>query len=55
MGLMDGEIVEVGQSVDTVALNLLCNMIEKKGEESIVTVFYGKTWMSRTQTRFLKP
>lgn len=42
MGLMDGEIVEVGQSVDTVALNLLCNMIEKKGEESIVTVFYGE-------------
>lgn len=42
MGLMDGEIVEVGQSVDAVALNLLCNMIEKKGEESIVTVFYGE-------------
>ena len=35
MGLMDGEIVEVGQSVDTVALNLLCNRLKRRAKNPL--------------------
>ena len=42
IGLLDGTIVEVGQSVDAVAMALVCDMIQKKGDDPIVTVFYGE-------------
>ena len=42
IGMLDGTIAEVGQSVDAVALALLSGMIEKKGDDAIVTVFYGE-------------
>ncbi len=43
IGLLDGSIAEVGQSVDAVATDLVCGMIAQKGEEAIVTIFYGES------------
>jgi uncharacterized protein len=42
IGLLDNSITKVGTDVGTVAADLLCEMIEKKGEECIAAIFYGE-------------
>ena len=42
IGLLDNVITKVGTSVDSVAVELLCSMIENKGEECMATIFYGE-------------
>ena len=42
IGLLDNSITKVGTDVGTVASDLLCEMIEKKGEECIAAIFYGE-------------
>lgn len=42
IGLLDNTITQVGTSVENVSVELLCNMIEQKGEDAIATVFYGE-------------
>lgn len=42
IGLLDNVITKVGTSVDSVAVELLCSMIENKGGECMATIFYGE-------------
>lgn len=42
IGLLDNTIIRVGTSVENVSVELLCSMIEQKGEDAIATVFYGE-------------
>ncbi len=43
IGMLDKEIVAVGESVDSVTLDLIKQMLEKRGDdESVVTIFYGE-------------
>ena len=42
IGLLDNTITQVGTSVDAVAVSLLCEMIDKKDEEAMATIFYGE-------------
>lgn len=42
IGLLDNVITEVGTSVDSVAVELLCSMIENKGDDCMATIFYGE-------------
>lgn len=42
IGLLDNSITKVGTDVGTVAADLLCEMIEKKGEDCIAAIFYGE-------------
>lgn len=42
IGLLDNTITRVGTSVENVSVELLCSMIEQKGEDAIATVFYGE-------------
>ena len=42
IGLLDNAIAKVGTSVDGVAVELLCSMIEQKGEDCMATIFYGE-------------
>ncbi len=42
IGLLDNTITRVGSSVENVSVELLCSMIEQKGEDSIATIFYGE-------------
>ena len=42
IGLLDNVITKVGTSVDSVAVELLCSMIENKGDDCIATIFYGE-------------
>jgi len=42
IGLLGGEIAEIGAGVDDVTLKLLRRMMEKKGGDAIVTLFYGE-------------
>ncbi len=42
IGLLDNSITKVGTEVGTVAADLLCEMIEKKGEDCIAAIFYGE-------------
>lgn len=42
IGLLDNVITKVGTSVDSVAVELLCSMIENKGDDCMVTIFYGE-------------
>lgn len=42
IGLLDNVITKVGTSVDSVAVELLCSMIENKGDDCMATIFYGE-------------
>ncbi len=42
IGLLDDVITKVGTSVDSVAVELLCSMIENKGDDCMATIFYGE-------------
>lgn len=42
IGLLDNVITKVGTSVDSVAVELLCIMIENKGDDCMATIFYGE-------------
>lgn len=42
IGIMDGEIAAVENTVDGAAAALLNTMMEKKSEDALVTVFYGE-------------
>lgn len=42
VGLLDNVITKVGTSVDSVAVELLCSMIENKGDDCMATIFYGE-------------
>ena len=42
IGLLDNVITKVGTSVDSVAVELLCSMIENKGDVCMATIFYGE-------------
>ena len=42
IGLHDNVITKVGTSVDSVAVELLCSMIENKGDDCMATIFYGE-------------
>lgn len=42
IGLLDNVITKVGTSVDSVAVELLCSMIENKGDDCMTTIFYGE-------------
>lgn len=42
IGLVDNVITKVGTSVGSVAAELLCSMIESKGEDCMATIFYGE-------------
>lgn len=42
IGLLDNVITEVGTSVDSVAVELLCSMIDNKGDDCMATIFYGE-------------
>ena len=42
IGLLDNVITKVGTSVDIVAVELLCSMIENKGDDCMATIFYGE-------------
>ena len=42
IGLLDNVITKVGTSVDSVAVELLCSMIENKGDDGMATIFYGE-------------
>ena len=42
IGLLDNVITKVGTSVDSVAVELLCSMIENKGDDCRATIFYGE-------------
>ena len=42
IGLLDNVITKVGTSVDSVAVELLCSMIENKGDDCMATMFYGE-------------
>lgn len=42
IGLLDNVITKVGTSVDSVAVEHLCSMIENKGDDCMATIFYGE-------------
>lgn len=42
IGLLDNVITKVGTSVDSVAVELLCSMIDNKGDDCMATIFYGE-------------
>lgn len=42
IGLLDNVITKVGTSVDSVAVELLCSMIENNGDDCMATIFYGE-------------
>lgn len=42
IGLCDNVITQVGSSVEAVAVNLLDEMVEQKGGDAIVSIFYGE-------------
>lgn len=42
IGLLDNVITKVGTSVDSVAVEILCSMIENKGDDCMATIFYGE-------------
>ena len=42
IGLLDNVITKVGTSVNSVAVELLCSMIENKGDDCMATIFYGE-------------
>jgi len=42
IGLLDGEIAEVGSGVDEVTLKLLGRMMDKKKGDAVVTIFFGE-------------
>lgn len=42
IGLMNNEIIEVGASVEETGLALLRRMMAQKGEDAVVTIFYGE-------------
>lgn len=42
IGLLDNVITKVGTSVDSIAVELLCSMIENKGDDCMATIFYGE-------------
>ena len=49
IGMMDGAIVAVDESIQTVSLKLLREMLEKNGEpDCIVTIFYGESMQEAT-------
>ena len=42
IGLLDGDIAEVGSGVDEVTLKLLGRMMDKKKGDAVVTIFFGE-------------
>ena len=42
IGLLDNVITKVGTGVDSVAVELLCSMIDNKGDDCMATIFYGE-------------
>ncbi len=49
IGMMDGDIVSVDESIQGVSLKLLKKMLEKNGQsDCIVTIFYGESMQAAT-------
>jgi dihydroxyacetone kinase-like predicted kinase len=49
IGMMDGDIVAVDESIQGVSLKLLKTMLEKNGQsDCIVTIFYGESMQAAT-------
>ena len=42
LGIMDNKIVETGHSVDGTTVALIDKMIEKRPEDTVVTILYGE-------------
>lgn len=52
IGLMNGTIEEVGESVETVSMALVDRMVAEKSEDAIITVFYGSDVTEDTANAF---
>lgn len=52
IGLMNGTIEEVGESVEAVSMALVDRMVAEKSEDAIITVFYGSDVTEDTANAF---
>ena len=52
IGLMNGTIEEVGESVEAVSMALVDRMVAEKSEDAIITVFYGSDVAEDTANAF---
>ncbi len=52
IGLMNGAIEEVGESIEAVSLALVDRMVAEKSEDAIITVFYGSDVDEETANAF---
>ncbi|MBQ6692271.1 MAG: DAK2 domain-containing protein, partial [Clostridia bacterium] len=52
IGLMNGTIEEVGESVEAVSMALVDRMVAEKSEDAIITIFYGSDVTEDTANAF---